>query len=351
MANKILITGGAGFVGSNMALHLKEKFPESEISVLDNLSRKGSHLNLPLLKAQNIEFIQGDIRDREDLEFNLMVDCSANPSVLAGIDSPEEVIQNNLVGTLNCLEQVRKNKAGLLFLSTSRVYSIPDLSSLSIKEQSSRFELTSPFSIPGVSQEGISEEFSTSGHRSFYGSTKLASELMIQEYIQSGMIKGVINRCGVIAGPRQMGKMDQGIISFWLSKYVFGGDLSYIGFNGSGKQVRDILHISDLCNLVEEQIKHIDKHNGQIYNVGGGKENATSLRDLSDTCESITGILKHISVVEATRQYDIPIYITDNSKITRGSNWKPTRSVEDTVQDTYDWMMSNKQDLYPIFNS
>ena len=126
---KILITGGAGFVGSNLAIKLKERHPLFEIIAFDNLKRRGSELNLPRFNEKNIEFIHGDVRNPEDFEeingFDLLIECSAEPSVLAGINSsPKYLFNTNLIGTINCLEEVRKNKAKIIFLSTSRIYPI-----------------------------------------------------------------------------------------------------------------------------------------------------------------------------------------------------------------------------------
>ena len=121
----ILITGGAGFVGSNLAVSLKKKYPALRIIVLDNLKRRGSELNIPRLKNYGIEFIHGDIRNPEDLELNfkidLMLECSAEPSVLSGYDTnPRYIINTNLIGTVNCLELARRNKTDIIFLSTSK---------------------------------------------------------------------------------------------------------------------------------------------------------------------------------------------------------------------------------------
>src|SRR5438128_1089745 len=141
----ILITGGAGFVGSNLALKLKLDYPGAKITVLDNLKRRGSELSLKRLKDADITFVHGDIRNKEDLVFekvDLLLECSAEPSVLAGINSaPDYLMNTNLVGTLNCLEIARAHNAACLFLSTSRVYPISYINELAFKETASRFEI------------------------------------------------------------------------------------------------------------------------------------------------------------------------------------------------------------------
>ena len=164
----ILVTGGAGFVGSSLALFLKEGDPGLRVLALDNLRRRGSELNLQRLQAAGVEFVHGDIRNREDLELpskiDLVVECSAEPSVLAGLDSsPEFVLRTNLVGTLNLLEVCRRHDAGMIFLSTSRVYPIAALSSLALDEGPTRFEIASRQELGGVSTEGIAEAFPLAG--------------------------------------------------------------------------------------------------------------------------------------------------------------------------------------------
>src|SRR5687768_98112 len=162
---RILITGGAGFVGSNLALAYRERYPDAEIVALDNLRRRGSELNLAILKSHNIAFQHGDIRSPADLfdlpgNFDVMIEASAEPSVLAGLDgSPAYVLQSNLVGTLNCLEFVRNRVGSLVFLSTSRVYSIGPLRAIRLVESASRFVIDNTQELPGVSVHGISERF------------------------------------------------------------------------------------------------------------------------------------------------------------------------------------------------
>ena len=195
----ILVTGGAGFVGSNLSIKLKADYPSSRVIALDNLKRRGSELNIPRLRSNNVEFIHGDIRNKEDIEqigqFDLMIECSAEPSVLAGYnESPAYLINTNLVGTINCLEAIRKNKADIIFLSTSRVYPVDALNQLPYDERETRFDLTKKSKTTGVSVEGISESFTLNGPRSLYGATKLASEILLTEYVDMYGIHGIINR-------------------------------------------------------------------------------------------------------------------------------------------------------------
>jgi len=352
---KVLITGGAGFVGSNIALKLKKNNPTSSIIVLDNLTRKGSTLNLSRLKASNIKFIKGDIRKTEDIglatDFDLIIDCAGESSVSAGYcGSPRSIIENNLIGTINCLEQAHKYNADFVFLSTSRVYPTKRLNSLKLIEEESRFSLGREQPLIGVSARGVSEEFSLAGTRTFYGATKLSSELILQEYIDGYGMKGFINRCGVLAGPWQMGQVDQGFMSLWVAKHFYESKLSYIGYGGEGKQVRDVLHIDDLYNLLELQLEDIEKHNGQIYNVGGGIKNSVSLKELTHLCQMITKNKISIEAVTQTVNTDIPYYVTDFLKVNKSTGWKPNHDLSDIVEDIYDWLVNNKENLKYIFN-
>jgi CDP-paratose 2-epimerase len=248
----ILVTGGAGFVGSNLALKLKQRYPELQVATLDNLKRRGSELNISRLQQAGVKFIHGDIRNREDLPqfgIDLILECSAEPSVLAGYDNSLSYLLNtNLVGTLNCLELARKQQAGFIFLSTSRVYSIEALNSMCYSEAETRFVLSDEQPYPGASAFGVAENFCLQGARSLYGATKLASELFVEEYVSAFSLKAIVNRCGVITGPWQMGKVDQGVFALWMARHYFRGERSYIGYGGTGKQVRDFLHIDDFLS-------------------------------------------------------------------------------------------------------
>jgi CDP-paratose 2-epimerase len=350
---RVLITGGAGFVGSNLALFLKNHLPNCTVICFDNLKRRGSELNLGRLKEAGISFIHGDVRNAEDFEaippFDLMIECSAEPSVLAGTDSsPAYVLNTNLLGTIHCLEEVRKNHASLIFLSTSRVYPIKPINSLSYTEDATRFSLAENTGKSGVTPEGITEEFPLQGPRSVYGATKLCSEYLIQEYVESYGIRAIINRCGLIAGPWQMGKVDQGVVMLWVACHLFRKDLSYIGYNGTGKQVRDVLHIDDLCDLVLLQINRLNEFNGEIFNVGGGLKNSASLQEMTALCREITGETILLGADPQTRSNDLIWYITDNSRVSRSFGWTPQRTVKDTITDIHQWLRSNRDLLYNI---
>ncbi len=352
---KILITGGAGFVGSNLALKLKEKYPSADVFCLDNLKRRGSELNIPRLKTAGVNFVHGDIRNIEDFEeigkIDLVLECSAEPSVLAGItSSPSYLINTNLVGTINCLEFARKNKCAFIFLSTSRVYPIEPINNLNYVEEEKRFNLTDKQSVIGASKNGIAENFPLDEARSLYGTTKLCSELVLQEYIYNYGLKGVINRCGIITGPWQMGKVDQGIFVLWVARHIFGGKLSYIGYGGTGKQVRDFIHIDDLFDILDIQLNNIEKFSGGIWNIGGGFENSVSLQELTEICERVTGKKIKIDSVMENRPADLKLFITDCRKIKNLTGWSPKKNAEGTVRDIADWINENKESLKLILS-
>lgn len=351
----ILITGGCGFVGANIALYLKEDFPDLYIIALDNLTRKGSELNVPRLTNKGIDFIKGDVRFRDDFNFtekiDLIIDCAAEPSVMAGLkELPQYMLDTNLQGTLNCLELAREDKSDLVFLSTSRVYPLKELNELSYGENNTRFILSDYQKLPGVSSDGISENFPIGKVRTLYGATKLASELIIHEYINNYGIRSVINRCGTIAGSWQFGRLDQGVVALWISRHVYGEkNLSYIGYGGRGKQVRDVLHVDDLYEAIKIQIADMDAYNGEVFNLGGGLTNSISLQELTKFSAEISGNSIPIDSIKETRTGDVPIYITDYSAFSSKSGWKPHKTVEDILKDVYGWIKENQGMLKEVF--
>lgn len=349
----ILVTGGAGFVGSALALGLRRARPDVVVTALDNLKRRGSELNLPRLKDAGIAFVHGDIRVADDLDavrdIDLILECSAEPSVLAGYgESPAYVVQTNLGGTVNCLELARRRRAAMIFLSTSRVYPIGQLAALRYHEGATRFELLDEQPMPGASSRGVAENFPLEGSRSMYGATKLCSELLLHEYAAMYGMKTIINRCGVLAGPWQMGKVDQGVVSLWVARHIYGGKLQYIGYGGTGKQLRDVLHIDDLLDLVLHQIDHLDALSGKTFNVGGGTAVSASLLDLTALCREVTGNTIDIAGVAEDRAGDVPIYLSDHSRVSEATGWQPQRDVRQIVQDIAAWITEHRAELAPV---
>lgn len=350
---RILITGGAGFVGGNLAIRFKRHFEDVSVTAFDNLKRRGSELNLPRLKQGGVTFMHGDIRCREDVDawppFDLLIDCAAEPSVQAGINgSPLPVIQNNLTGTINCMEAARRNDAAFLFLSTSRVYPMQRLNGLAYREDPTRFAWTGEERIAGFSSEGVAEDFPLDGARSIYGATKLASELLLQEYVYSYNMPLMINRCGILTGPWQMGKVDQGVVTLWVARHAFGSGLRYIGFGGHGKQVRDMLHVEDLFSLLTLQMQEPSRWDGRVYNVGGGLGVSASLAELTEICRRTTGRQVPIDSEPTTSPVDIRLYVTDRAKVSQDFGWAPQKSVEAGVEDIFSWVGRHEAELRPI---
>lgn len=352
-ANKLLICGGAGFIGSSLAVGLKQKLPELEIIAFDNLRRRGSELNLGRLKDAGIQFVHGDIRIASDLapdvfDVDLIIDCSAEPSVLAGFSSPDYVLQTNLVGTINLLELARKAGADFLFLSTSRIYPVEPLKSIALVEKETRFAIAPNQSLPGFSDAGIAEDFPLQGYRTLYGTTKLSSELLIEEYRHAYGLKAIVNRCGVVTGPWQMGKVDQGVFVLWVAAHYYHKSLKYIGYGGTGKQVRDLLHVNDLLDLVEYQLTHFGELDGQIMNVGGGISGSLSLLETTELCQQITKNHINIQPVKEERSGDIPLFIMDTRVVEEKIGWRPYYSPQATLEDIYQWLRTYDEMLQPL---
>jgi CDP-paratose 2-epimerase len=346
---RVLITGGAGFVGGNLAVALAERHPDWNVVALDNLMRRGSELNLPRLREAGVEFVHGDVREPADLAaagaFGAMVECSAEPSVLAGFADTAYSVQTNLLGAFNCLERARAEDAFLVFLSTSRVYPVAPQLELQLEEGETRFELAAEQPIPGAGPAGISEGFPMAGARTLYGATKLAAEHLIEEYADAFGLRAVTNRCGVIAGPWQMGKVDQGVFSWWLLSHQFGRPLSYIGYGGSGKQVRDLLHIDDLVDLVDEQLREPERWSGAVANVGGGREGSLSLLETTEICRELTGKEVPIGLEAETRPGDVPVYLGDCEHLYSLTSWRPRRGPRDVLADLLEWSAAHEDEL------
>ncbi|HET9198539.1 MAG TPA: NAD-dependent epimerase/dehydratase family protein [Solirubrobacterales bacterium] len=345
---RVLITGGAGFVGSNLAVSLAGRHPEWDVIAFDNLYRRGSQLNLPRLEEAGVEFVKGDVREPGDLTAlpacTALIECSAEPSVMSGVDGDTGyLVHTNLTGAYNCLELARRDSAFLVFLSTSRVYPVEPQVGLALEETETRFEIAPEQELPGVSPAGISERFPLDGARTLYGATKLAAELLIEEYRQGLGVPAAIDRCGVIAGPWQMGKVDQGVFTHWMLAHRFRNPLTYIGFGGHGKQVRDLLHVEDLVDLVERQLLDPAAWDGRTVNVGGGRECSLSLRETTEICRRLTGNEVPIEPVRETRQGDVPIYLSDCTKLFGLDEWRPRRSAEQVLADIHEWIAADEE--------
>ena len=344
---RILITGICGFVGNTLACALQDGWPDWEIVGLDNLVRAGSELNRRTLRERGIKHYHGDIRNPSDLEAlprcDWIIEAAANPSVLAGVDgktSSRQLIEHNLVGTINVLELVKQWRCGFTMLSTSRVYSIRALAAIPVETQGARFAPRAGAQIPGFGAQGVAEDFSTEPPLSLYGGSKRASELLACEYAASFDLPVFILRCGVLAGGGQFGKIDQGIFSYWIHSYCQKLPLKYIGFDGTGCQVRDCLHARDLLPLVTQQITHPRKDAPRVLNVSGGLDQSASLRELSAWCARRFGA-HTIATDSKNRPFDVPWLVLDASRAAQVWGWKPQVPLETLWHEIADWAEHN----------
>jgi CDP-paratose 2-epimerase len=350
---RILITGLCGFAGSVLARTLLEHRPGLTITGIDNLSRKGSETNIEPLRALGCDVRIGDVRDLALLDSlpacDWIIDCAANPSVLAGVDgsSSRDLVDQNLYGTVNLLELCKKWNAGFTLMSTSRVYSIAAMAALPISKSGTRFEIPPTSTGPGWSHAGITEAFSTQPPISLYGSTKLCSEWLALEYGEAFGFPVWINRCGVLAGAGQFGKADQGIFSYWIHSWMAGRPLRYIGFGGSGLQVRDCMHPRDLAAVSLRQIDHRGNDKPRIVNFAGGVENSMSLKELSSWCAAKSGPAQPdndpalVSHSDSIRPFDIPWAILDPALAEKTWGWKPEATLEMILCEIQDHAIEN----------
>ena len=331
---RVVISGVCGFVGSSLARWLLEHESGIEVVGFDNFIRAGSELNRGDLQARGVQLFHADVRSRTDIDAlpaaDWVIDAAANASVLAGVDgrtSSRQIIEHNLLGTVQMLEYCKAHRAGFVLLSTSRVYSIPPLAALPMRVENDAFLLDASGSLPpGVSAAGLSEDFSTAAPVSLYGTTKLCSEQLALEYGEAFRLPVWINRCGVLAGAGQFGRADQGIFSFWINSWLRKRPLKYIGFGGTGHQVRDCLHPHDLARLLLAQMRDPARQVSRLQHVAGGVGQAMSLKQLSGWCAQRFG--PHpVASDPVERQFDIPWMVMDYSHAERQWGWRPEISL------------------------
>lgn len=345
----ILITGACGFVGATLALSLRERM-DAELIGFDNLWRPGSETNRARLRAAGIRLFHGDLRCASDLEslpaVDWVIDAAANASVLAGVDgatTARQLIEHNLVGTMNLLEYCRRTSSGLILLSTSRVYSISSLNAIPLVEREGAFALSDGLAPRGVTAAGISEDFPAGAPASFYGSTKLASEHLAIEYGAAFGIPIWIDRCGVLAGAGQFGQPTQGIFTWWINRWMTKQPLKYLGFGGKGLQVRDCLHPHDLGVLITQQLQsQPSSAETQVYNVSGGISNAMSLAQLSAWCHSRFGPSK-VSGDGTARPFDVPWVVLNSAAAATRWDWFPVWTVDRILGEIADHALAHPE--------
>ena len=337
---RILITGICGFAGSAIAQALLERREGLSIVGVDSLHRPGSETNRVRLRKLGVKFIHGDIRSANDFDMlpaaDWVIDAAANPSVLAGVrgnSSSRQLFEHNLASIINVLEYCKAHRAGLVLLSSSRVYSIPALAKLPLRITHNAFHLDDTADLPpGVTARGIGVDFSTSAPVSLYGATKLACEAVAIEWSEAFGFPVWIDRCGVLAGPGQFGTPEQGIFAYWINAHLRGRALQYIGFDGAGKQVRDALHPRDLAALLDVQMRQTRSGGRRTYVAGGGIENAMSLAQLTAWCDG--RFCPHpVQADLHERPYDIPWIVMDNGDCERHFGWQPDTPLEDLLEE------------------
>ena len=337
---RIFIAGICGFAGASLARWFQAAMDGVSISGIDNLSRPGAETNRRSLADEGIGVIHGDVRVPSDLESlpaaDWIVDAAANPSVLAGVDgrsSSRQLVEHNLIGTFHLLEYAKRHRSGFILLSSSRVYSVPLLAALPIRQQGQAFALDPSRSLPpGVSAEGIAEECSVAAPVSLYGSAKLASETLAFEYGAVFDFPVWVDRCGVLAGAGQFGFAAQGIFSYWMHAHRARRPLRYIGFGGLGLQVRDALHPHDLARLLRLQMNDSASAGDRLFNAGGGVANSISLAQLTADCDARFGVHSPLPDL-SPRPFDLPWIVMDSARARRRFGWKVERPLASILDE------------------
>lgn len=348
---RLLVTGACGFVGSCLVRSLIEAVPGMHVTGLDNFLREGSRRNVEPLRALGVKVIEGDIRNEADLEgagpADWVLDCAAVPSVLAGVGGATTsfgVMDHNLIGTLRVLEYCKRHGAGLVLLSTSRVYSIDLLAAMRFESVGGAYRpCTGALAgMHGISDRGVAEDFPTDPPLSLYGVSKRCAELVSLEYADAYDFPLWIDRCGVLAGAGQFGNADQGIFSYWVRGWRDRRPLSYIGFDGAGSQVRDCLHPRDLVPVLLRQfassgspLRGLEAGGAidpRICNFSGGIDRAWSLAQLSDWCRERFGDHAVASQAEP-RPFDLPWVVLDSTRASVMWAWRPTTPLVDILEE------------------
>jgi len=336
---RILITGGAGFVGCNLADYFLKK--DYEVTVFDNLSRKGTEKNIEWLKSNHknkLKFIKNDIRN-----FNSIVDAVKNKdlifhtagqvAVTTSIENPREDFEINALGTFNILEAARQSSSDpfVVFTSTNKVYG-NNVNKISLIEKNTRYEFAD-----SKYRNGIPEDFSTDAdEHTPYGSSKYTADIYVRDFSTIYGLNTITFRMSCIYGIRQFGNEDQGWVSYFIISSFFNRP---IVIYGDGKQVRDVLYIDDLVRAFELVSQNIKKTRGKVYNIGGGTKNTMSLLELLDLLKKL-GLNPKYKFNE-WRSADQKVYISDIKK-TKEFGWEPNVSPEEGVKKLLNWVKENK---------
>jgi CDP-paratose 2-epimerase len=335
---KIFITGGAGFIGCNSADHFLEQ--GHEVVVFDNLSRVGTPQNLSWLQerhGERLTFVRGDVRDYQALAqaipgADVVLHLASQVAVTTSVQDPRTDFEINALGTFNVLEAVRQHvpEAVFLYASTNKVYG--GMEGVRIVEKDGRYAYAD---FP----QGIPESYPLDFH-SPYGCSKGAGDQYTIDYSRIYGLKTVSFRQSCIYGRRQFGVEDQGWVAHFVIAAVCGRPISIYG---DGKQVRDVLHVSDLIHAYELAIEQIDEVSGQAFNVGGGPQNTLSI------WSEFGPLLAELKGEEVPVQYgpwrpgDQRVFIANVQKAQEVLGWHPTVSPREGVTVLYEWVDSNRE--------
>ncbi len=342
--NKLFITGGAGFIGSHVAEFYAKK--DKQVVVFDNLSRsqllKKDINNLDynwnyLKKYKNIELIKGDITDIKQLtaaseNADVIFHAAAQTAVTTSVLDPSTDFKANALGTFNVLEAARKNNVNsLLYCSTNKVYG-NNVNNIEVNEGELKYSFGKEF------EQGVSESFNTDlCEHTPYGCSKFTGDLYVQDYAHLYGLKAGVFRMSCIYGTRQLGVEDQGWVAWFAIATVLGKPITIYG---DGKQVRDVLYISDLLELYDLFIDSKMQHG--VFNTGGGPENTLSLLELLNILKDLTGKKSDISFSD-WRPSDQKVYISDISKTSKELGWKPKIKPREGVKKLVDWVIKNRE--------
>lgn len=333
---KTLITGGAGFIGSNLAHRLLSK--GQEVVIYDNLARRGTEKNVAWLRENHgeaFQLIRGDVRDAQRLEkvvgeVDLIYHLAAQVAVTTSVLDPREDFEINALGTLNVLEAARrcKNEPIVVFASTNKLYGA--LESIEVLDEGGRYDF--------ANIQGVSESYPMDFH-SPYGCSKGAADQYVRDYARIYGLPTVVFRMSCIYGPRQFGNEDQGWLAHFLISSLLGRPITIYG---DGKQVRDILYADDLLTVFESAVEQIETARGQVYNIGGGRENTISV--WVEFKEILKELLGHSVEAEFSdwRAGDQRVYISDISKAHQELAWTPQVSVREGTKRLFDWVTSHR---------
>jgi len=334
-----LITGGAGFIGSNYVRRLVER--GERVTIYDNLSRRGAETNLAWLRAKFGEdaftFLQGDVGNAALLktaarDADVIVHLASQVAVTTSVARPREDFESNALGTFNVLEAARlsERQPVVLYASTNKVYG--GMEDVAVVEGKTRYRYHDlPHGIP---------ETKLLDFHSPYGCSKGAGDQYVRDYARIYDLPTVVFRQSCIYGPRQFGVEDQGWVAWFIIAAVLGRSITIYG---DGKQVRDVLYIEDLLDAYDAAVVQIDRAAGEIYNVGGGPENVLSIwQEFGPLLERL--LERRIDVAWANwRPGDQRIYVSDIRKAKRELAWQPKFDVETGVRRLYDWVVGNRE--------